>query len=248
VAGILPAVCSGILPPGWKPAATAARDGRRYRFMAPMRDLRFVEAFHDHNMNTSPLSALRVLILGALCLLAAPPAHAATTARWPQFRGPNGSGVAERGRPPIHFGPASNVLWRVSPHSGQSSPCIWDERIFLTTFASNQLSTVCLDRESGRVLWSRLAPAEKIEPFHSTGSPAAATLATVNDDSTMKLWHLETGREVASFPIPFSAVRVAFSPDARFLVAVGQGVMVLRAPSLEEIAELATEQEEVSAP
>jgi outer membrane protein assembly factor BamB len=129
-------------------------------------------------MNTNPLSFLRAIFLGALCLLAAPPAHAATSARWPQFRGPNGSGIAERGRPPIHFGPTSNVLWRVSLNPGQSSPCIWDERIFLTTFASNRLSTLCLDRASGRVLWSRPVPAEKIEPFHSTGSPAAATPAT----------------------------------------------------------------------
>jgi hypothetical protein len=47
VAGILPAVCSGILPPGWKPDTTAARAGRRYRFMVPRRELRFVEAPHE---------------------------------------------------------------------------------------------------------------------------------------------------------------------------------------------------------
>jgi outer membrane protein assembly factor BamB len=129
-------------------------------------------------MNSNLLPSLRIVLLGALSLLDPRVTHAGSTERWPQFRGPNGSGIAERGRPPIHFGPTSNVLWRVSLDPGQSSPCIWDERIFLTTFASNRLSTLCLDRATGRVLWSRPAPAEKIEPFHSTGSPAAATPAT----------------------------------------------------------------------
>ena len=30
---------------------------------------------------------------------------------WSQFRGPNGQGVAQGDRVPVHFGPDSNVLW-----------------------------------------------------------------------------------------------------------------------------------------
>lgn len=36
----------------------------------------------------------------------------AATPQWPQFRGPNGSGVAEDARPPVHFGPGTNLLWK----------------------------------------------------------------------------------------------------------------------------------------
>src|SRR2546426_8036125 len=49
---------------------------------------------------------------------------------WPQFRGPNSSGVGE-GRPPVHFGPGQEVRWKAAVGSGRSeehtselqSPC-----------------------------------------------------------------------------------------------------------------------------
>ncbi len=50
---------------------------------------------------------------------------------WPQFRGPNSSGVGG-GKPPVHFGPGTNVQWKTAVGSGLSSPIIWAERVFLT--------------------------------------------------------------------------------------------------------------------
>ena len=41
---------------------------------------------------------------------------------WPQFRGPNGSGVAEGQKTPVEFGPEKNVKWKVPAPSGLSSP------------------------------------------------------------------------------------------------------------------------------
>ena len=64
------------------------------------------------------------------------------------------------------------------------------------------------------------------------------TLATVNDDRTLKLWSLSTSREVASFNLPQEAGRVGFSPDGRFLVAYGwrsQVCTIWYAPTWEEI-------------
>src|SRR5919106_4306837 len=68
---------------------------------------------------------------------------------WPQFRGPNSSGLGA-GSPPVHFGPDQNVLWKTAVGPGLSSPIVWDDRIFLTEFdpASKQLSTVCIDRRT----------------------------------------------------------------------------------------------------
>jgi outer membrane protein assembly factor BamB len=55
---------------------------------------------------------------------------------WPQFRGPDGSGVADRQDLPLEWSVAEgkNVLWRV-PIEGlaHSSPVIWGERVYLTT-------------------------------------------------------------------------------------------------------------------
>src|SRR6185503_209552 len=99
--------------------------------------------------------------------------------QWPQFRGPNGSGVAADQKPITDFGPSSNVLWKVSIDSGASSPCIWGDRIFLTTFANDKVQTVCLNRRNGKVLWQKPVPADKLELFHKQdGSPAASTPAT----------------------------------------------------------------------
>src|SRR5882672_10810337 len=105
-------------------------------------------------------------------------ACSAADAHWPQFRGPGGLGVASNANPPIHFGPQSNVVWKIALPSGHSSPIIWGNRIFLTAYSEAKLETLCLDRLNGRILWRQPAPAEKIEPTHRISNPAASTPAT----------------------------------------------------------------------
>jgi outer membrane protein assembly factor BamB len=104
--------------------------------------------------------------------------RASSEQNWPQFRGPNGSGIAERGDPPIHFGPSSNVLWKTALPSGNSSPSVWGNRIFLTAFDETKLETLCLNRDNGKILWRQAAPTEKFEPTHRLGNPATPTTAT----------------------------------------------------------------------
>lgn len=103
----------------------------------------------------------------------------AAEAWWPQFRGPNASGVSDTAKPPVEFGPGRNQLWKATVPPGASSPCVWGDRIFLTAFADGKLETHCYARVDGKLLWKRVAPADKLEEFHATeGSPAAATPAT----------------------------------------------------------------------
>jgi outer membrane protein assembly factor BamB len=97
---------------------------------------------------------------------------------WPQFRGPDGLGLAEPSDPPVHFGPDLNLLWKVALPSGNSSPCIWGDSIFLTTFDQAKLETICLRRSDGAVLWRQPAPCESFEPTHRLGNPATPTPAT----------------------------------------------------------------------
>jgi outer membrane protein assembly factor BamB len=100
-------------------------------------------------------------------------------ANWPQFRGPNGDGVAHRQKPPVHFGAASNVLWKIPFPAGASSPCIWGDHIFLTGLDKDKLETICVRRSDGKILWRQTAPAKQIEVYHKKeGSPAASTPAT----------------------------------------------------------------------
>ncbi|MBI3880612.1 MAG: PQQ-binding-like beta-propeller repeat protein [Verrucomicrobia bacterium] len=118
-----------------------------------------------------------ILSLAFAAGLISPSLHAAEN--WPQFRGPNCSGVSESAKPPIVFAPGTNQLWKISVPPGASSPCVWGDRIFLTAFDGGKLETHCYARRDGKLLWKHAAPADKLEEFHSTeGSPAASTCAT----------------------------------------------------------------------
>jgi len=103
-------------------------------------------------------------------------ANAASASSWSQFRGPNASGIADSEKPPIEFGPEKNLIYKVSLDPGASSPSIWENKLFLTTFANDALHTLCLERSSGKILWQRKAEAEQIEKYlQGEGSPASAT-------------------------------------------------------------------------
>lgn len=108
-------------------------------------------------------------------------AHAAIGAEswWPQFRGPNSSGVSVSAQPPAEFAPGTNQLWKVSVAGGASSPCVWRDRIFLTAFDAGKLQTLCYQRSDGKLLWQRDARADTIEEYNTQeGTPATATPAT----------------------------------------------------------------------
>ncbi|MBI3867505.1 MAG: PQQ-binding-like beta-propeller repeat protein [Verrucomicrobia bacterium] len=94
---------------------------------------------------------------------------------WPQFRGRRGLGIASGATPPTHFGPSSNLQWKVNLPSGNSSPCVWKDRLFLTGYDGRALETLCLDRGTGKTLWRRSAPATKVEATHRLGNPATPT-------------------------------------------------------------------------
>jgi outer membrane protein assembly factor BamB len=96
---------------------------------------------------------------------------------WPQFRGPASQGVSSNARPPLAFSSA-NALWAAELPPGHSSPSIWGGKIFLSTFETNKLESRAYDRASGKLLWARPAPAEKIEATQAFNNPAAATPAS----------------------------------------------------------------------
>jgi outer membrane protein assembly factor BamB len=124
----------------------------------------------------------RALILFLVLLAVSSSSRAADNGSelwWPQFRGPNSSGIGA-GNPPVHFGPGENVQWKTTVGAGLSSPIIWADRIFLTEFdrESRKLATVYLDRPNGNIRWRRAVTPEKIEEVHYVSSPAGPTAAT----------------------------------------------------------------------
>ena len=79
---------------------------------------------------------------------------------------------------PVEFGPGKNLLWKTPVPEGHSSPVIWNDRIFLTSFESGRLETLCLDRNTGEILWRTPVEQQKVRKGHSTNSRASPTSAT----------------------------------------------------------------------
>ena len=98
-------------------------------------------------------------------------------ADWPQFRGPNGSGIAaEDATPPTKFGAAK---WKTPLPVGHSSPSIWGDRLLLTSFDpdAKKLELICVSSKTGAILWRHAAPAPQIEETHVVSNPATASPA-----------------------------------------------------------------------
>ena len=97
---------------------------------------------------------------------------------WPQFRGPAGDGHSEAAGLPVKFGESEKVKWKTAIHGkAWSSPVVWGGQIWLTTAneEGTELSAVCVDRESGKVLRDdvlfHVATPQFCHKFNSYASP-----------------------------------------------------------------------------
>lgn len=103
--------------------------------------------------------------------------------QWPSFRGLQASGVMDNSNIPTEWNVEGNlnVSWKTPiPGLAHSSPIIWDDKIFVTTAISSneneilkvglygsgnsaedttvhQFKVYCLDKNSGEIVWERLA-------------------------------------------------------------------------------------------
>lgn len=124
-----------------------------------------------------PVIITRALPYLACVLAVGPDSTAQAPDPWPQFRGPNGQGYSRLAKPPLHFGPHTNLAWQVAVAPGHSSPVVWDQSLFLTTYQTGQLAVVAFDRATGHTRWQWSVPAGPIGDVHTASSPAAPTPA-----------------------------------------------------------------------
>jgi len=148
-------------------------------------------------MNKQKTLGLTALCLCPMFIFSAPKNN------WAQFRGPGALGVSGNPGLPEKWSPTENVLWKQEiPGRGWSSPVVWGNRIFLTTainegrteeprkglyFGGERKATkdihhwkvLCLDLESGKVLWEKLARKGKPQgSIHIKNSYATETPVT----------------------------------------------------------------------
>jgi outer membrane protein assembly factor BamB len=143
-----------------------------------------------------PLSAIAI----AVSVITAPPLSAQNTAKqspvaqtgeWLQFRGPNGIGVAEGSTLPTEFNKTKNVVWKTTVPFARSSPVITRDRVFLTATEGDKLSTIALDRKTGKVLWRR----DVVRPRHMVMYKAndGASPSPVSDGKNIYAFFAELG-------------------------------------------------------
>ena len=100
---------------------------------------------------------------------------------WPSWRGPSGQGYVVGSGYPDRWSDSENVLWKVAvPGAGNSSPIVWDDRIFLTTAedGGRRLSLLSYRRSDGKLLWTTTVPQKGIERGHGKNGHASATPIT----------------------------------------------------------------------
>jgi outer membrane protein assembly factor BamB len=126
---------------------------------------------------------------------------------WHQWRGPDGTGVATAAQPPLKWDDKTNIKWKVSiPGKGKSTPIIWGNKVFVLSAVDTQkvvpsatkpeeqperkfgikfpntiyrFVVLCLNRDTGAVLWERTAIEElPHEGHHGDNSFASASPMT----------------------------------------------------------------------
>ena len=131
---------------------------------------------------------------------------------WPRWRGPSGQGHVEGTGYPDTWSDTDNVVWKASvAGSGNSSPIVWGDRIFLTTARDGgaKLSLLCFRRSDGELLWETFTPQKGVEHAHTKNGHASATPVTdgqkiyvsfgthglvAMDFDGKIVWHREVGR------------------------------------------------------
>jgi outer membrane protein assembly factor BamB len=150
----------------------------------------------------APLAAMLVMFA----------ATGASAEDWPQFRGPNGSGVSVSTGLPEVFGPEKNVVWKTPLPPGHSSPVLTRDRVFVTAYVkekainsqpsaagtqgnapvkNHKLLVICLDRQTGKLLWQREVPRTREGRLQNVNDPASPS--PVTDGTNVYVFFQEFG-------------------------------------------------------
>jgi len=99
---------------------------------------------------------------------------------WPRWRGPEQNGHTSETNLPVKWSD-SNIVWKKQlPGTGQSSPIIWGDRIFLTAEQGKGAERLvfCVSRKNGQILWQHTAWKGTPEESHVMNGWASASCVT----------------------------------------------------------------------
>ena len=105
-------------------------------------------------------------------------ALAARAENWPQWRGAKLDGKSSEKSLPVTFSPTEGVAWKLDlPGPAGSTPCIWDDHIYLTSVADDKLLLMCVST-TGKVLWQQTLATGNTDVRGDEGNSAAPSPCT----------------------------------------------------------------------
>lgn len=116
----------------------------------------------------------------ALCVLLFCCAATAQAENWPRFLGPDGKSHSTEQKLPTTWDEKS-LVWKTPLKGiGQSSPIVWDDRIYLTSAAGEgkQRFVFCVSATDGKVLWEQLAWTGTPDKSHKMNGWATSSCCT----------------------------------------------------------------------
>lgn len=123
---------------------------------------------------------------------------------WPQWRGPQMSGVSASATPPASWSESKNVRWKIEiPGRGSASPVVWGDRVYLLTAIPvaggvadphaprgglperglHRFVVMAINRKDGKVVWHQTArEAEPHEASHNDNGTWASSSAITDGE------------------------------------------------------------------
>jgi len=98
---------------------------------------------------------------------------------WPQWRGPRGDGISHEKGLPATWSKSKNVAWRTPlPGRAGATPCVWDDRIYLTSNEGDDLVLLCVSAGDGKILWNRKVAGGNRDARSGEGNSASPSPST----------------------------------------------------------------------
>ena len=112
------------------------------------------------------------------------------SADWSQFRGPNGSGTAEKLQLSDRL-TLDDVVWKIDSGKGGSSLVASKDKLFLTSYEKDSRTLRCLNAVDGKELWTRSIPKLRKETATPPNDPAMCS--PVCNDKYVCAWFPDAG-------------------------------------------------------